>query len=285
MDRDYRAPQDVARAGSDQVEQSLSKVLRRGVESKPFVARLRFDYDGGRAGPMIFIGNMSRAWSDYVNGNGRATDMVTGSCTSSRGEVGRMLLTLEVRGGRGEGGGNLLELNRHTRRFNLEVVYGDASEAAASGADGSADASDADAETSGDDTAPATDSETSADTPVAASTQGTSVSSEDTPVLRGDIDLFADEAPPPPAAPAAQPEAPAPDLKEGARAIKKQFQTFKAGPTAEGLSELNGLVAQWRDGLDLVPEMRDSETHQFVNKLATLLETKGEAFVAKRAGG
>ena len=68
MDRDFRNPQDVARATPERVEDSLRKVLRRGVSERPFVMRLRFKFDGGQSAPMLYIGNMNRAWSDYVNG-------------------------------------------------------------------------------------------------------------------------------------------------------------------------------------------------------------------------
>ena len=71
MDRDFRTPQDVARATLT-VWSSPYKELRRGVDEKPFVLRLRFQYDGGRAAPMLYVGALNRSWRDYINANARA---------------------------------------------------------------------------------------------------------------------------------------------------------------------------------------------------------------------
>lgn len=241
MDRDFRTPQDAARATPDRVEQSLAKELRRGVDAKPFVLRLRFQYDGGRAAPMLYVGALNRSWRDYINANARATDMITGICTSGRGSVGRQLLTLDVRGGRGATDGNLNELNRSTRRLNLEVVYVEANGVDA--ARGSVVASDSDAAAAG----------------------------AVTPTL-------AESAPTPTPAP------PLPDLLVEAKELKRQFEAFKVAPTADGLASMQAAVRAWRDGLERAPEMQGTEAELFVNKLGTLLETKGEQFIAQHSG-
>ena len=241
MDRDFRTPQDVARATPDRVEQSLAKELRRGVDAKPFVLRLRFQYDGGRAAPMLYVGALNRSWRDYINANARATDMITGICTSGRGSVGRQLLTLDVRGGRGATDGNLNELNRSTRRLNLEVVYVEANGVDA--ARGSVAASDSDAAAAG--AVPPS---------------------------------LAESAPTPTPAP------PLPDLLVEAKALKRQFEAFKVAPTADGLASMQAAVRAWRDGLERAPEMQGTEAELFVNKLGTLLETKGEQFIAQHSG-
>ena len=241
MDRDFRTPQDAARATPDRVEQSLAKELRRGVDAKPFVLRLRFQYDGGRAAPMLYVGALNRSWRDYINANARATDMITGICTSGRGSVGRQLLTLDVRGGRGATDGNLNELNRSTRRLNLEVVYVEANGVDA--ARGSVVASDSDAAAAG------------AVTP-----------------------SLAESAPTPTPAP------PLPDLLVEAKALKRQFEAFKVAPTADGLASMQAAVRAWRDGLERAPEMQGTEAELFVNKLGTLLETKGKQFIAQHSG-
>lgn len=241
MDRDFRTPQDVARATPDRVEQSLAKELRRGVDAKPFVLRLRFQYDGGRAAPMLYVGALNRSWRDYINANARATDMITGICTSGRGSVGRQLLTLDVRGGRGATDGNLNELNRSTRRLNLEVVYVEANGVDA--ARGSVVARDSDAAAAG------------AVTP-----------------------SLAESAPTPKPAP------PLPDLLVEAKELKRQFEAFKVAPTADGLASMQAAVRAWRDGLERAPEMQGTEAELFVNKLGTLLETKGKQFIAQHSG-
>ena len=61
MDRDFRNPEDVARATAEQVRQSLAKILRRGVSAKSFCIRLKFEFSGGRAEPVLFIGNLEVA--------------------------------------------------------------------------------------------------------------------------------------------------------------------------------------------------------------------------------
>ena len=112
MERDYRNPQDVAGASQERVEDSLSREVRRGVQDRPFVLRRRFEYEGGRVGPLLWIGTISRGWTDYLNANARATDMMSGMCTSGPGVGGGAVLHLRVTRGRGASDGNLLELNR-----------------------------------------------------------------------------------------------------------------------------------------------------------------------------
>lgn len=248
MDRDFRTPQDVARASPDRVEQSLAKELRRGVDAKPFVLRLRFQYDGGRAAPMLYVGALNRSWRDYINANARATDMITGICTSGRGSVGRQLLTLDVRGGRGATDGNLNELNRSTRRLNLEVVYVEANGVdAASGS-------------------------------VVASDSASAEESNDVAAAGAVTPSLAESAPTPTPAP------PLPDLLVEAKALKRQFEAFKVAPTADGLASMQAAVRAWRAGLERAPEMQGTEAELFVNKLGTLLETKGKQFIAQHSG-
>ena len=94
MDRDFRNPEDVARATAEQVRQSLAKILRRGVSAKSFCMRLKFEFSGGRAEPVLFIGNLNRAWRDYINANARALDMIVGTCSTGRGDTGRTQIRL-----------------------------------------------------------------------------------------------------------------------------------------------------------------------------------------------
>ena len=332
MDRDFRTPQDVARATPDRVEQSLAKELRRGVDEKPFVLRLRFQYDGGRAAPMLYVGALNRSWRDYINANARATDMITGVCSSGRGSVGRQLLTLDVRGGRGANDGNLNELNRSTRRLNLEVVYcGSDGVGAKSEPETDGDLDAASAEAAGEvavseevnaslkDSSSAQAAEGVADAQALGAegngstpTHGSQTSDVPPAYMRGDIDLFAGDDDPPPMpqhataepatpepdaaasvveaftpaepGPTSEPAKPLPDLLEQAKTLKRQFEAFKATPTADGLETLTAAVQAWRDGLERVPEMRGTEAESFVSKLSTLLETKGKQFVAQHSG-
>ena len=83
--------------------------------------RQRFEYDGGRRGPMLFIGTINRSWRDYVDGNARANDLVTGTCSSSR-EAGRAVVHMQVSAGRGATSGNQLELNRQYTDRGLRAV-------------------------------------------------------------------------------------------------------------------------------------------------------------------
>ena len=149
MDRDYRNPQDVAGASQERVEESLVREVRRGVRDRPFVLRRRFEYEGGRVAPLLWIGTISRAWTDYMNANARATDMISGTCTSGPGVGGGTVLHLTVTRGRGASDGNLLELNRVFRRVNIELVYADpdadGEESEQEAAAGASDASEPDA--------------------------------------------------------------------------------------------------------------------------------------------
>ena len=146
MDRDFKTPQDTANASSDRVEQSLSRVLRIGFESRQFVFRLKFPFEGGHIAPLLYIGSLNRSWSDYINANARANDMAVGTCELARGPTGRTLIKLNVERGRGKRDSALAELNRNLRRINAEVVYADSTEAGV--ADGGADAAAADASAS-----------------------------------------------------------------------------------------------------------------------------------------
>ena len=47
---------------------------------------------------------------------------------------------------------------------------------------------------------------------------------------------------------------------------------------------MQAAVRAWRDGLERAPEMQGTEAELFVNKLGTLLETKGKQFIAQHSG-
>ena len=236
MDRDFKTPQDTANASSDRVAQSLGRVLRIGFESRQFVFRLKFPFEGGHIAPLLYIGNLNRSWSDYINANARANDMAVGTCELARGPTGRTLIKLNVERGRGKRDSALAELNRNLRRINAEVVYADSTEAGV--ADGGADAAAADASASA-----------VADLPDGAD------------VPDGAASAF--------------------DLGAEARALRADFQTFKAEPTQEGLEALEQRVAQCQSTLETLPGLQDSKEAKFVEQLRGLLETKGAAFVAK----
>lgn len=263
MDRDFRNPEDVARAGPERVGQSLVKVLRRGITDKPFVLRLRFEYNGGVRGPMLFIGAMSRAWSDYVNGNARAIDMVTGVCSAEQGEVGRQRLRLTIRSGRGGGDGNLLALNRHLRSHNAEAVF---------------DSDD------GDRSAPSPPSsvppalarrnELPPSTPAAGeatSPEPSRAATDATPVDSGPTH-------------AGPPADAAFDFAGEARAIKAMFEAFRAAPDRPGLQALEARIAKWRKSQSAATTPVNDKAVAFIDKLEGLLQAKGEAFVASRSG-
>jgi hypothetical protein len=305
MDRDFRIPQDVARAGATQVEQSLTKVLRRGVEGRPFVMRLRFAYDGGSAAPLMFIGSMNRFWSDYINANARANDMVTGVCSTARGEVGRLALNLTPRGGRGTGDGNLLELNRALRKLNVEAFFVTGDEAPVVVAPPSS-------------VPPALAGRMAASaanvTPEPAAV--TAAAPDDDPTAAAPSISPSESAPPPESIPASEsnpvpesiaasaveatleaaPQAPVPPadvvgagpttagLAQGAKAIKQMFDKFKAAPTAQRLDALVSAVGQWQADQAMSSEAADPKVLEFVDKLDALLIAKGQAFVASRTG-
>ena len=123
MDREYRTPESAARVNAVGVHQALSKVLRRGFEERPFLLRMRFRYDSGGEAPLLFIGRLNRAWSDYINANARANDLVSGTCTLGRSKIGRTLVKLKPQRGRGTSSSTQLNVNRVLRALNAEVVF------------------------------------------------------------------------------------------------------------------------------------------------------------------
>ncbi len=130
MHKDFKTPQDLYRASSEQVERCLARLLRQGFESRPFLYRVQFQYQGGRKAPLLYIGTLNRAWRDYINENARANDLATGTCETGRGATGRLLIELNVTGGRGKRDACLAELNRTLRYLNAEVRFADAAKPA-----------------------------------------------------------------------------------------------------------------------------------------------------------
>ncbi|MBT6276479.1 MAG: hypothetical protein HOI95_20380 [Chromatiales bacterium] len=267
MDSEFRNPQDVARATPDRVERVLATRLRRGFESRPFVMRLRFGYDGGRTAPLLYVGNLNRSWSDYINGNARALDMVTGTCTTGRGATGRTQLLLEVKSGRGASDSNLLQLNRILRNINAEALFVDsASELAAA--------------------VPTAEppEEAADDSPIAAESVDVSAAISPSDADDPAPDLAAQESAVSKTSPV---ESSGPTLKQLRKAvhlIRDKFDAFKAQPSALGLTELNALIEQWQASAATFDELKESQESAFVAKLSALLAAKGDAFVAKQGG-
>ena len=262
VDRQFPTPQDVARAGTERLHEALNAWLRRGVVDQPFVLRQRFEYDGGRRGPMLFIGNINRSWRDYINGNARATDLVTGTCTSGR-EAGRAVVMMHIDAGRGATAGNQLEVNRALRAVNLEVRFGSADNAGTAAPVIRPDAA----------TAP-TPAGVVGEMPEAApaehgdATPVSTASAVDEPVAVGS------EAPP----------VTVQSLAEMAREMKTRFDAFRTAPSREALDELNTLIQVWRDGATGAQGAEASKAGEFVTKLEALLAAKGEAFVSQNNG-
>jgi hypothetical protein len=253
MDRDFRNPEDVARTASEQVLQSLAKILRRGVEDKSFFMRARFEFSGGRSEPVLFIGTLNRAWRDYINGNARANDMIIGSCSTGRGETGRTLIHLTVERGRGDSDSNLFTLNRVLRDINAEAVFAGAS------ATGSA----------GDKHAGRVRPELA---PASAPDSVLQIQSEQRPDDQSEpgTDVVAADG--------------ALDLEAEAERLKQLFAAFKAAPTTEKLDELKRLVDAWNEAANDDPLMLISQESELVEKLGKLLDSKGAQFVAQRSG-
>lgn len=262
MDRQFPTPRDAARAGAERLYEALNAWLRRGVVEQPFVLRQRFDYEGGRRGPMLLIGNINRSWRDYVNGNARATDLVTGICTSGR-EVGRAVVTMQVNGGRGATAGNQLEINRALRAANIEVRFD----------------SDADANTAAPVVRPVLAPAAASVTPQTAPTND--LPTPEPPPSGQSNDFIADASP---KAASDVPLATTQSLVEMAREMKVRFDAFKASPSRDALDELNSMIQAWRAGAASVDGAESSKADQFVTKLAALLAAKGEAFSSQRSG-
>ncbi len=125
MHRDFKTPQDVYNASPDRIERCLARVLRQGFESRPFLYRLKFRYQGGQSAPLLYIGTLGRAWHDYINENARANDLATGTCELQRGDTGRIRIRLDVKSGRGKRDANLALLNRSLRFLNAEIAFAD----------------------------------------------------------------------------------------------------------------------------------------------------------------
>jgi hypothetical protein len=260
VDRQFPTPQDAARAGAECLHEALNLWLRRGVVEQPFVLRQRFEYDGGRRGPMLFIGNINRSWRNYINGNARATDLVTGTCTSGR-DAGRAVVTMQISAGRGATAGNQLEVNRALRAVNVEVRF-DANHNAG------------------------------AAVPMARPHQAGEPAGAVPPMPYVASAEAGNERPaglacaaqvPVAVDPQAQPVT-AQSLAEMAREIKIRFDAFKAAPSRAALDELSTLIGAWHDGAADVDGAAPSKAGEFVTKLTAWLATKGESFVSHKSG-
>jgi hypothetical protein len=246
MDRDYKNPEDVAKAGQDRMMQALTRVVRRGIESRPFIYRLQFKYDDGRSAPLLFIGSLNRSWSDYINGNLRSNDLAVGTCRTAGMDAGRTRLELAVERGRGNRDAYLAELNRTLRQVNVEAVF----------ADGEADGAATSAE-------PGEPSDGLPASP-------TSVSVEAGGEVTDAAAAPADQAPP--------------DLAALLKDIQSGFAAFKQAPSADGLSALKQLVSDWQRHASQSPEWRESSQAQTISKLGAMLDAKGDAFVSNAGG-
>jgi len=247
MDRDFRNPEDVARATAEQVRQSLAKILRRGVSAKSFCMRLKFEFSGGRAEPVLFIGNLNRAWRDYINANARALDMIVGTCSTGRGDTGRTQIRLQVERGRGVSDSTLASLNRVLREINAEAVFAAGDDAARP-------------------TSPAPSSRIVLPTPATKDADAQALSAGQ------------------PAAGAASGDDEPLDLEAEAQRLKELFAAFKAAPSLEKLEELMQLIAAWEEAAKDDQLMLISQESEFVEKLRKLLEAKGAQFVEQRSG-
>jgi hypothetical protein len=250
------------RVAVERLHEALNAWLRRGVVEQPFVLRQRFEYDGGHRGPMLFIGNINRSWWDYVNGNARATDLVTGICTSVR-EVGRAVVMMQVNGGRSASAGNQLEFNRALRAKNIEVRFDTEVDANITASVARSELAPAAAWI-----APHTASTNdSAPTDLSLSDQASDFAADARSEVAFDV-----------------PPATTQSLAEMAGEMKARFDVFKASPSREALDELNSTIHAWRDGAAGVDGAKTSKAGEFVTKLAALLAAKGEAFVRQRSG-
>lgn len=277
MDREYRTPESAARAGSERVHQTLSTILRRGFDDRPFLLRLQFDF-AGRAAPVLFIGTINRAWRDYINSNARANDLVAGNCSTGRGDTGRILIKLRPERGRGVSASNLLNLNRVLRSLNAEVVFeADANDVTAGAGivvpnPRQMPSAPAPASTVVDIAEPQATARAD-DIDATAVAEVISGDGRDEKIVDAAVDVANVPAPQPSGA----------ELMESARALRELFAAFKAQPSAAGLEAMNNSIAQFRLAIASGVPDDGANAVDFVDKLATVLAAKGSAFVAQKS--
>lgn len=246
------------------MHQNLQTTIRRGFDERPFLLRMRFGYEGGRTGPLLFIGSINRSWRDYINGNLRATDLVTGTCWLGRGDTGRTLIRLRPEGGRGATASTLLDLNRALRGINAEAEFL---------TEGQGTAADAGIVVSEPRAVPPSPAESSG---IPAQAAGSAMPAETAPVQPAPA-----EEPPVEGGDATATTA---DPNRLAKALREGFEAFKQSPTREALDGLKAQIEAFDAVIAAAPEHAGGKAHQFVQKLAALLDAKGAAFVASKGG-